>query len=506
MVGYQPRPRVCARCNARLALDNSDRFCAACRSKANDEMVRPPEFPRSFWTDGHMAAALDSWHMGKVFAAYRTHPQHGRTLSQELVAGWLNLTQAQLSRIESGRAPEELSKLIHWANALGVPSDLLWYKLPSDRRTVPSQHSTASTSAQRRPQQVVRRGVESTPHADASERAMADLQRRTLLSSGIAALSLPALGLDDLKHIVTALDDARRYLDHEVVDYFQQQITNCASDDGARGPRETLPVVLGIIGAIEHHARSVKPDIRRRLVAVGAQSAEFAGWLYRDSATPKLADYWRDRAVEWAQEAGDMPMQGYILLKKSQAAWDSRDAVRMLTLAQAAQDGPWKLPPKVRAEAAQQEARGHAMLGADLAVVERKLDEARGLLEDETEPASDEESKLSAHYDETLLAMQTAICFAEAGKPLRSVEIYRRELSARAFSRRDYGYFQSLMANTLAAAGEPDEAAQLGIDALDVAASTDSRRTVQELRRLTGRLEPWANRASVRELHDALAC
>lgn len=498
MVGYQPRARVCARCDARLALDNADRFCSACRAKAADALFKPPAFDRSFWADDHMTAALDSWHMGKVLAAYRTHPQHGRTLSQELVAGWLNLTQAQLSRIESGRAPEELSKLIHWANVLGIPSDLLWFKLPSDRR--PAVRRTTP----RRPVQTIRSGVDRMSHPDLSEQTMADLQRRTLLSSGLAALTLPALGLDDLKHIVAALDDARRYLDHEVVDYFQRQITNCANDDGARGPRETLPMVLGVIGAIEHHGREVKPEVRRRLAGVGAQSAEFAGWLYRDSGTPKLADYWRDRAVEWAQEAGDLPMQGYILLKKSQAAWDGRDAVRMLTLAQAVQDGPWQLPSKVRAEAAQQEARGHAMLGADLGIVERKLDEARELLDGAVD-AVDEPSKLSAHYDETLLAMQTAICFTEAGKPLRAVEIYRRELSARAFSRRDYGYFQSLMANTLAAAGEPDEAAQLGVHALGVAASTNSRRTVQEVRRLTGRLEPWANRSTVRELTDALA-
>lgn len=263
-------------------------------------------------------------------------------------------------------------------------------------------------------------------------------------------------------------------------------------------------MILGIIGAIEHHAGTVKPDVRRRLVAVGARSAEFAGWLYRDSATPRFADYWRDRAVEWAQEAGDLSMQGYILLKKSQAAWDTRDAARMLALAQAVREGPWQLPSKICAEAAQQEARGHAMLGAELAVVERKLDEARALLDDPRE-TDQEASGLSAHYDLSLLTMQTAICYAEAGKPLRAVEIYRQELTARAFSRRDYGYFLSLMANTVAAAGEPDHAARLGIDALSVAAKTDSRRTVKELHRLTGRLEPWAQRAAVRELHDALA-
>jgi len=497
--------RRCGRCNTILAKDNTARLCAACRAKANDDLVRPPSLPRSFWTDDHMAAALDSWHMGRVLMAYRTHPQHGRTLSQEIVAGWLNLTQAQLSRIENGRAPEELSKLMHWGNVLGAPSDLLWFKLPSDRPAKkPQSRSTNARISPRRPQPPVHSGVGMTPLPNASEQAMADVQRRTLLSGSLAALSLPALGMDDLRHIAAALENARRYLDHEIVDYFEGQITACATDDGARGPRETLPVMLGIVGAIEHHASTVKADVRRRLVAVGARSAEFAGWLYRDSATPKLADYWRDRAVEWAQEANDLSMQGYILLKKSQAAWDTRDAGRMLALAQAVQEGPWQLPPKVRAEAAQQEARGHAMLGADLAVVERKLDEARALL-DEQGHADQEPSSLSAHYDQSLLTMQTAICLAEAGKPLRAVEIYRQELTARAFSRRDYGYFLSLMANTVAAAGDPDEAARLGIDALGVAAKTDSRRTVHELRRLTGRLEPWAQRAAVRELHDALA-
>ncbi|WP_239331816.1 hypothetical protein [Frankia sp. CiP3] len=67
-------------------------------------------------------------------------------------------------------------------------------------------------------------------------------------------------------------------------------------------------------------------------------------------------------------------------MKKSQLAWDERDGARMLTLAQAVQDGPWTLPASVRSEAAQQEARGHALTTRDLAAVDRKLNEARDLL------------------------------------------------------------------------------------------------------------------------------
>jgi hypothetical protein len=45
-------------------------------------------------------------------------------------------------------------------------------------------------------------------------------------------------------------------------------------------------------------------------------------------------------------------------------------------VAQAAHNGPWRLPPLVQAEVAQQEARGLAMTGESTATVDAKLDEA----------------------------------------------------------------------------------------------------------------------------------
>jgi tetratricopeptide (TPR) repeat protein len=294
-------------------------------------------------------------------------------------------------------------------------------------------------------------------------------------------------------------------MDLEVVAYFRRRIAACAASDGATGPKEALPVVLGIVGAIESDSRHVKSSVRSQLLAVGAQGAEFAAWLYRDLGMPEMADHWRDRAIDWAQEAGDLPVQGYVLLKKSQAAWDERDGLRMLALARAVQEGPWRLPIRVRAEAVQQEARGHAMSG-DLEVMERKLDEAQELLADSA--AHDDQaggSQLGAHYGPPLLAMQIAICYCEAGRPGRAVEIFRDQLTSEAFSRRDYGYFASLMASALAAAGEPVEACRVGIDALGIALATNSTRTTREIARVAGRLQPWRRHPPVRDLYDALA-
>jgi hypothetical protein len=325
------------------------------------------------------------------------------------------------------------------------------------------------------------------------------MKRRAVLTTGLAAAALPALRLDDLHRVVAALEDARRYLDGSVADHLRKCLAVCADDDGARGPRATLPIVLGIIGVIDGTVRQARPAFQRELLALGARSAEFAGWLYRDVGAPDWADYWRDRAMEWAQAAGDTTMQGYILLKKSQSAWDNRDAVRMLTLAQAVQSGPWQLPAKVRAEAAQQEARGQAMLGADPQVIEAKLDEARQLFDQDAavvEPGP--------HYVAPLLVVQTAICYTEAGAPGRALDLYDEHLSRQTFSRRDYGYFLSLKGAAYAAAHAPDDAAIVGLEALVVAAATDSVRTLHELDRLVGDLKPWANRPAVRELSQAV--
>ncbi|WP_169812804.1 helix-turn-helix domain-containing protein [Nocardia salmonicida] len=83
-----------------------------------------------FWASDHMRDALASWHIGRVIYAWRTHPMHETTIAQLDVANWLDVAQATLSRIETGDAPEALSKLVKWATLLHIPEELLWFRLP----------------------------------------------------------------------------------------------------------------------------------------------------------------------------------------------------------------------------------------------------------------------------------------------------------------------------------------------------------------------------------------
>jgi tetratricopeptide (TPR) repeat protein len=193
-----------------------------------------------------------------------------------------------------------------------------------------------------------------------------------------------------------------------------------------------------------------------------------------------------------------------VLLKKSQAVWDERDALRMLTLAEAAQEGPWRLPARVRAEAAQQQARGHAMLNGNLALMESKLSEARSLLDQDRANADARTTEVAAHYDEALFGLQVAICYCEAGQPERSLELYDRWLSTETFSRRDYAYFLALKGEAHAIAEEPDNAATAGLQAFSLARETESVRTVQEVTRLAVQLEQWRDRESVHDLRKSV--
>lgn len=461
------KARACASCGARMASDNRSDTCGPCSRSLNDR-GGPPEAPATFWTLAHMQQALDTWHMGKVLAAYRTHPFHRRPISQTVAGGWVGLSQSEVSRIETGPAVQAMDKLVLWARTLQIPPHLLWFKVP--------------VSADRKPELLV----------DA-------LHNESRLEFLQLATSFPELNLDELEQLSLGLEQAR-YFDQASVSSLERQLQRCAEDDGSRGPRQALPTVLALLATIARNARDVRPQVRRDFIQLGTRAAELAGWLYRDLGSMAGAEYWRDRAFEWAAEVGDFPMCGYVLLRKSQSAWDDRDASRMLALANAAGASTWRLPVRVQAEVAQQQARGHAMLGSASSLVDRKLDEAQDLLARPTDRGTD----LGAGYNQTLLTMQTAICHCEAGRPARAVELYGTLLATAAFSHRDRGYFLSLRAHACQSAGEPDEAATTASKALAIAGPTASRRTLGELARLSDDLLGWADRPLVREFRDAL--
>jgi len=102
------------------------------------------------------------------------------------------------------------------------------------------------------------------------------------------------------------------------------------------------------------------------------------------------------------------------------------------------------------------------------------------------------------------LALRTAACYTEAGKPKRAAELFDEILSTGTLSHRDFGFFSARRATALALSGEPDEAAAVGLASLQVAQETHSERTVYLLGEVVRTLEPWSSRPGPRTLKEAV--
>jgi transcriptional regulator with XRE-family HTH domain len=314
---------------------------------------------------------------------------------------------------------------------------------------------------------------------------------------------LPHMSVGQLRQVSHLVDDARGHVEPELVPYFAARLEDCQAQDGSQGPVHALPSTLSVIAAVDVTARAVSLPVRRQLLTLAARAAEFVGWLYRDAGALDQATYWYDRAIEWAQEAHNPAMQGYVLLRKSQLAFDTRDPIRVLSLAEAAEYGPWQLPPGVRAEVAQQQALGLGMLGSPLDVVERRLEEAWTRL-GRAVPGDERSQLLGATLTEGTLRLRSAACFHEGGDTARAADLLGRVLEDGSLSRRDAAYFTARRAAAFASGGDPDSAADLALQSVEVATSAQSRRTWRVLTDVADTLSPWQDRPAVRTLREAV--
>jgi hypothetical protein len=198
-------------------------------------------------------------------------------------------------------------------------------------------------------------------------------------------------------------------------------------------------------------------------------------------------------------------MQGYVLLRKSQMAYDTKDAIRVLTLAQAAEQGPYQLPIRVQAEVCQQQALGYGMLGSPLDDVQRHLDDAWTRL---GQAAPDDEGShlLGATFTDNTLRLRSAVCYTEARQTARATDLFAQVLSSGTLSRRDASFFTARRAAafSLGEDPDPDEAATLALTSVEVANSASSQRTRRVLVEIVDLLEPWSDRPAVRSLREAV--
>ena len=451
--------------------------------------------PLDFWYSPQLLDAFEDRHMGRVILAYRTHPFHGKPLSQLRVCEWLGLTQAQLSRIEaSGQAPSDLRKLIRYALLFGMPPELLWFKLPHDRTAVA----------------LVRAGSLEQDNPPPPVGQDGPVDRREFMTAsagaGLAAVTSPALDLlASLGHAPVPAEV--RPSDIEQVRASARLFTSWDHTYGGGVVREAVTAQLRWSAELLE-ARCPK-GLRADLFAVVGALSGVCGFMAFDAYAHDDARRMFTFGLTCAEEAGDWHLRAKLLSNLARQAIWCGDPDAGLTHTELALVRADRLTATELAMLCTARARALAKLGRPqetLAAV-GQADEAFA----RACPGGD--PPWMAYYDQAQHHGDTAhALFDLAVHDVPGTQAAAR-LSAAVTGHSDvYARSRAIsgtkLASLLMVTGDPREASAAGHRAMDDAGRLRSRRAaddLRELRRLAGRHAALPDVAGLRERIAQLA-
>jgi tetratricopeptide (TPR) repeat protein len=330
--------------------------------------------------------------------------------------------------------------------------------------------------------------------------------RRTFLSGGLGAAALTALTAAagsgpsraaGVKNLRTAAAGRGGLTP---VEHLQQLRRVLVDSDNLLGSGSVIAAARAQIDVIQQLRGGRRGADHRALVTLQAQYAEFAGWLYQDAHDFRSAQFWLDRALEWSHIAADRELSTYVMARKSQLAGDMSDPAGAVDLADAAV-GMARRRTRLKATAATYGAHGHALAGQRTACL-RAIDRAReaaGHLD------NDPESPWASWLDSSYIEVQRGRCLAVLGDHAQAAGVFQQAIRDLPQSfRRDRGVYLAREALAHAGARDPEQAAGVGMQALGIAADTQSGRIIDELGRVDSGLAPWAALPAVADFRDAL--
>lgn len=145
------------------------------------------------------------------------------------------------------------------------------------------------------------------------------------------------------------------------------------------GSAAVLKPVLIQLAAVEAIAREARGPSRLAVVHIGAQWAQFAGWLLTTLGKQAKGRARLSQSLEWAVESGDPDLLSEVLSFQGHAALTEGNAGSAIGLSRAARRDPGIYPGQLAISAAQ-EAKGHALDGNG-SEADRLLDESDHLAE-----------------------------------------------------------------------------------------------------------------------------
>jgi hypothetical protein len=235
------------------------------------------------------------------------------------------------------------------------------------------------------------------------------------------------------------------------------------------------------------------------LLSATSETILLAGWMSYDAGLHGLAQRYMNQALRFALAANDRLMGAEILSGLSHQATYLHHAPTGVDLARAAgKTAKDNSHGALLAEAHVMEAHAHARAGDEksctqsLSAAEKELDRA-----DRTG-----DPQWIGYFDEAYLAAKFGHCFKDLDKPEIAVSFARRSLDMNNSYTRGRIFNLTLLAISLAQAGEHEEAATIGLDALALMQGIKSARATQYIRDLVIELKTDTTSEAVRKFHD----
>ncbi len=521
--------RYCPSCGSRLARDNTDILCTPCRNKAQEALRHPPTIPPEFWEAEELQAAFASSHMGKAIYAYRHHPFHGPSpLSQELVGGWANMTQAQLSRIENGNPIHDLRKLIYWAQTLGMPAKYLWFDLPECRRhdgqaasltngSCPAPGPACSTGVLVRPN-----GLPWVWNETQIVQALSELARTELMLNrwetvkGMvvivgAALTQPLhrwLDPESMASLTGIRSTAGPMSEEEIelIETATRVFRNWEYQYGGGLGRKAVIGQLSEVTDLLHERHPAR--LKRRLFAVTAELAKTAGSMSWDAGLHASAQRYYVLAVQAAKAGGDQLLAANVLASMARQMLDLGHADDALDLIHLAQYGSRKsASARLRAMLYTREAWAYAKLGQVQA-----FHRAVGLAEYTfAEADTAEDPAWIAYFDAAELAGVIGARYRDLAhhdprQARRSESRILEALQLRPVNRvRNRAFDLTGLARAYLMQGQVDGACEVAVRVLPLAKRLGSRRILDRLADLSQEAAPYSTVAVVCDLRERIA-
>jgi len=455
--------RYC-RCGTRLARDHTGELCSPCEKRLAALRTEPPRLSPEFWETEQFRDAFAAQHIGQVSRAFRKHPRHvalyGKGgMPQGNVAGWINLTQAQISRIENGAPVRHLDNLAHWATTLRIPEHLLWFTLPGDRAHV----------AEPLPAQAAAVPMELSFAVEPSRPPL-------IFSAAFPGGHTDASAMQAFRATDRQVGGGHLYA--TVVNYLHSEVAPrlFGTDQGSDG----------------------------QLLYNGAAAlTEMAGWMAHDAGRDGSARQHLDRALDLVRVGGDCQLGAHILASMSHLAHhvdQPEGAIRLAQRGRQALQRGGLSHPELEARLLAMQARGFAAL--------RKPRECTQLLvQAETTLAishAEEPSPWVSGFDEGALASESARCMRQLGDLSEAQRQAERIIALRPSDRtRSRAFGQLILVTVLVSQGKPAEACGIAQQVLDATQSLGSYLVIQQLLDLKQLFEP--HRAS-KVVADFLVC